>query len=174
MNKKGPGVRPVRPDLAKFCNFGKIIKSIWAISWKAYLVFSNILCQLWHFYATGPIVIVVNGQRLNSIIAIWSHWWRLKIINNFTWIILNTCSIVFGDVVCQRRFGDDLRRVMWRHIGDVSRVRRTVNQLWRPGGEDRGGQVRRGESDAADALQFRRALAEGNVTGRIARVKSLL
>ena len=39
----------------------------------AYLVFGKLLHQLWHFYATGQIVIVVNGQRLNSIIAIWSH-----------------------------------------------------------------------------------------------------
>ena len=50
-------------------------RSIWATFWIAYLVFSKLLYQLWHFYATGQIVIVVNGQRLNSIIiAICSHW----------------------------------------------------------------------------------------------------
>ena len=27
-----------------------------------------------YLYAMGHIVIVVNGQRLNSNIAIWSHW----------------------------------------------------------------------------------------------------
>ena len=36
----------------------------------AYLVFGKLLHQLWHIYATGQIVIVVNGKRLNSIKAI--------------------------------------------------------------------------------------------------------
>ena len=33
----------------------------------------KLLCQLRHFYAIGPIVIVVNGQRFNNKIAIRSH-----------------------------------------------------------------------------------------------------
>ena len=40
----------------------------------AYLVFGKLLYQLCHFYATGQILTIVNGQRLNSNIAIWSHW----------------------------------------------------------------------------------------------------
>ena len=36
--------------------------------------FVKLLYQLRYFYATGQTVIVVNGQRLNSKIAIWSHW----------------------------------------------------------------------------------------------------
>ena len=30
------------------------------------LVFGKLLYLLWHFYATRPMVIVVNGQRLND------------------------------------------------------------------------------------------------------------
>ena len=37
------------------------------------LVFGKLLYLLWHFYATGLIVIVVNGQRLNNNKVIWSH-----------------------------------------------------------------------------------------------------
>ena len=52
--------------------FGKIqprwqkTKCIWAIFWIAYLVFAKLLFQLWHFYVMRQIVIVVNGQSLNS------------------------------------------------------------------------------------------------------------
>ena len=38
-------------------------------------LFSKLLFQLWDFYATGQIFFVVNGQRSNSNIAIWSHFW---------------------------------------------------------------------------------------------------
>ena len=37
-----------------------------------YLELGKLLYLLWHVYATGQIVIVVNG-RLNNIIDIWSH-----------------------------------------------------------------------------------------------------
>ena len=47
--------------------------SLWAICWMAYLVYGKLLYQLWHFYATGQIVIAVNGQRLNSNIAPSGH-----------------------------------------------------------------------------------------------------
>ena len=34
-----------------------------------------ILYQLWQkYYAIGQIIIVINGQKLNSTLAIWSHW----------------------------------------------------------------------------------------------------
>ena len=34
-----------------------------------------ILYQLWQkYYAIGQIFIVINGQKLNSTLAIWSHW----------------------------------------------------------------------------------------------------
>ena len=61
--------------------FGKISR-IWqnfkclGIFWIAYLVIGNLLHQLWHFYAMGQIVKVVHGQRMNSIIDIWSHLCR--------------------------------------------------------------------------------------------------
>ena len=42
--------------------------------WIAYLVFGKLLYQLWNFYATGQIFIVVNGQILKKNMAIWSHW----------------------------------------------------------------------------------------------------
>ena len=48
-------------------------QSLWAIFWMSYLVFGKLLSRLWHFYATGQIFIVVNGQRLHSNKAIWSH-----------------------------------------------------------------------------------------------------
>ena len=63
-------------DLSSVTRFGEILplwqnlKSFWAIFWMAYLVFGKRLYQLRHFYATGQVVIVVNGQRLNSNIAI--------------------------------------------------------------------------------------------------------
>ena len=69
----------VWPDLEKFRHFVKIsplcqnFQSLWAIFWMSYLVFGKLLSRLWHFYATGQIFIVVNGQRLHSNKAIWSH-----------------------------------------------------------------------------------------------------
>ena len=70
----------IRPRMAfSVTRFGEISplrqnkKSICANSWIGYLVFSKLLYQLWSFHAIEQIVIVVNGQRLNSIIAIWSH-----------------------------------------------------------------------------------------------------
>ena len=62
----------VCPDVAKFRHFGNDFKSLGNF-WIAYLVFGKLLYQLWHFFATGQIVDVVNGQRLNNNIAIWSH-----------------------------------------------------------------------------------------------------
>ena len=43
-----------------------------------YLVFGKLVYLLWPFFATAQIFIVVNGQRLNKNIAIWSHWKRGK------------------------------------------------------------------------------------------------
>ena len=66
--------------------FGEILqlwqncKSVWAIFGMAYLVFGKLLHQLWHFYAKLQIFIVVNGQRLNSNIAICSHWYVRRAI----------------------------------------------------------------------------------------------
>ena len=52
--------------------------------WIAYLVFGKLLYQLWNFYATGQIFIVVNGQILNKNMAIWSHWsWIAKEVLRF-------------------------------------------------------------------------------------------
>ena len=75
----------IRPRMAfSVTRFGEISplrqnkKSICANSWIGYLVFSKLLYQLWSFHAIEQIVIVVNGQRLNSIISIWSHWMSLK------------------------------------------------------------------------------------------------
>ena len=48
-------------------------KSIWAFR-KVNLEFGKLLRQLWYFYATGQIVIVVNDQRLKNNKVIWSHW----------------------------------------------------------------------------------------------------
>ena len=44
-------------------------KSLRAIFWMAYLVIGKLLYQFWHFLCYWT-----NGQRLNSNIAIWSHW----------------------------------------------------------------------------------------------------
>ena len=44
----------------------------------AHVVFGKILYQLCHFYAAWQIVIVVNGQRLKSNVAIWSQWVQLN------------------------------------------------------------------------------------------------
>ena len=55
--------------LATFHQFGKKLKVFGQFVWIAYLVFGKLLYQLWHFYATGQIFIVVNGHRLNSNIA---------------------------------------------------------------------------------------------------------
>ena len=45
----------------------------------AYLVFGKLLYHLWHFFATGQIAVVVNGQRLNNNgIAIRSHAYPLS------------------------------------------------------------------------------------------------
>ena len=52
-------------DLLSVTRFGEIwlnLNSLWAIFWIAYLVFGIVLYHLWHFYATGQIVKVVNGQ----------------------------------------------------------------------------------------------------------------
>ena len=41
-------------------------ESLWAIFGMSHLVFGKLLSRLWHFYATGQLVILVNGYRLNS------------------------------------------------------------------------------------------------------------
>ena len=55
-----------------WCNFASLAKKL-KVFRTARLLFGKLLKQLLHFYATGQIAIVVNGQRLNSIIDIWSH-----------------------------------------------------------------------------------------------------
>ena len=72
--------------------FGEILpiwqnyKSLWTIFWMVYLVIGKHLYQTLAFYATGRIFIVVNGQRLNSNKAIWSHW---KLPN---YLMVRNCS----------------------------------------------------------------------------------
>ena len=53
------------PDLAKSCHYQNL-KTLWAFFWMSYSVFGKLLCQLWHFYATVQIVIVVTSHILNS------------------------------------------------------------------------------------------------------------
>ena len=50
-----------------FRRIGNKIKSLWPIFRIAHLVFGKLVYQLWHFYATGQILIVVSGKILNSI-----------------------------------------------------------------------------------------------------------
>ena len=64
---------PVWPDLAKFCNFGKILKVFGQFFGLFILLFGKLLYQLWHFYAAGHIFIAVNGQILNSDIVPSGH-----------------------------------------------------------------------------------------------------
>ena len=82
--------------------FGKIsplcqnFKSLWAIFWMFYLVFGKLLSQLWHFYATVQIAIVVNGNLLNHNIAIWSHcWWWKRARNSLLQVTTTTAPKVF-------------------------------------------------------------------------------
>ena len=88
-------------------------KSLWAIVWVAYFVFVKLLYQLWRFYANGQIVTAVNGQRLNSKIAIWSHWTELikDLILSYTFyhdvvVLLSECQgqcTKKTSVLCQKR-----------------------------------------------------------------------
>ena len=64
--------QPVCPDWAKIRKLWLYLK-VFGHFCRVYLIFGQRLNQLWHFYAIGQIVIVVNGQILNNIIAIWSH-----------------------------------------------------------------------------------------------------
>ena len=79
MNKRiGPIVKRVANSETIF---GEILplwlnfKSLWVIFDMVYLVFGKRLFvpTLAIFYATGQILIVVNGQRLKNNLAIWSH-----------------------------------------------------------------------------------------------------
>ena len=75
-------------------------KSLWGTFWMGYLAFGKLLYQLWNFYATGQIVIVVNSQRLNTNSVIWSHWWRSQkirkeILAEFSfWLVKENCVTV--------------------------------------------------------------------------------
>ena len=95
-----------------------------------------------------------------------------------TWVILDAGPVVLDDLRQRRLSGGDERRVLRRHV-DVRRaavpgIGRAVDQLRGPGREDRGREVGRRESGPANALQFRRALAEGHLARRVARVEALL
>ena len=52
--------------LGDFCQRGEILKVFGQLFGMAYFVFGKLLYPLWHFYATGQIFIVVNGQRWNT------------------------------------------------------------------------------------------------------------
>ena len=78
---------------ARVTRFGEIsplwqnFKSLWAIFLMVHLLFCKVLVQLWHFYAIGQIVIVVNGQRLNSYIATWSQNLQVNLVRwEFYWL----------------------------------------------------------------------------------------
>ena len=51
-------------------------KCLWANFWIVYFVFGKLFYPLWHFYASGQIVIAVNGHTLNNNTSVWSHWQR--------------------------------------------------------------------------------------------------
>ena len=74
------------PDLPKICHFGKILKVF------GFGNFLNGLYCMWQtfvptlaFYATGQILFVVSGQRLNNNIAIWSHWFSPTLVVSRSW-----------------------------------------------------------------------------------------
>ena len=48
-----------------FATFGNILKYLGN--------FLDGLFSIWHFYASGQIVLVINGHRWNNNMAIWSH-----------------------------------------------------------------------------------------------------
>ena len=114
-------MKPVRPELAKFRQF-EIILKVWAIFWTAYLVFDKRLYQLWYFYAVGQIFIVVNGQRLNRIITIWSHCSSFLVVRYF--VINGNCLFV---KMIQRK--EDVIRYLfddWFNIGKRSIIHEVI------------------------------------------------
>ena len=69
-------LRPVRPDLAKFRNIGKIFRS-WAIFiGLIYYLATNLACFGKFCILLGQILIDVNCQMLKNNLAIWLHWRR--------------------------------------------------------------------------------------------------
>ena len=75
--------------------FGEILP-LWQKIWDflgnflmVYVAFGQLLYLLWHFYATGQIVIVVNGQRMNNKIAIWSHCSEATISGKIACLLLS-------------------------------------------------------------------------------------
>ena len=67
--------RPEWPDLAKFDgHFGKFLKNVCQFL-RVQFIFGKALTQFWQiFNAMGQIFVVVNGQLVLIILAIWSHW----------------------------------------------------------------------------------------------------
>ena len=62
------------PDLANFCQFGKVLK-IFKPFWSVYLAFGKIFKQLWLiFNVIEHIFILENSQNWTNYLAIWSHW----------------------------------------------------------------------------------------------------
>ena len=65
---------PVWPNLAKFHQFGNILKVLCDYM-RAYLVLGKNLNLLWSsFYAIGQILIVPNGLIFTNNLVIWSHF----------------------------------------------------------------------------------------------------
>ena len=61
------------PDLAKFCHFVNKLKVFGQIFGWFILYLANFCAHFGIFYASGQIVIVVNGRTSNNNIAVWSH-----------------------------------------------------------------------------------------------------
>ena len=91
----GAGEQSVRPDLAIYRHFGKILKALGNFD-PVYLVFGNTLNLLWQLnYAIGQISIVVNGRILNKYLAIWSHWcWWCRFVNDFPLVTESFTSLI--------------------------------------------------------------------------------
>ena len=72
-NVRARDLKPVWPDLAKFCNFGETLKDLDNLM-RAYFVFGKFLSLLWQKnYAIRQSFIAVDGQILKHNLAIWSH-----------------------------------------------------------------------------------------------------
>ena len=68
------GQETVRPELAKFCRFGKIFKVLGNFL-RVFFLSGKILDWLWQIlYAIGQVFIDVNDRMLINNLAIWSHW----------------------------------------------------------------------------------------------------
>ena len=87
--------RQVWLDLTKIHHFGEILYAIG--KFLNAFIFCKLLYQLWHFYAYGKIIIVVNCQRLNNNnnnIVIRSQWRRHQTQTN-CWKVFFTSKRIF-------------------------------------------------------------------------------